>query len=256
MVKEVLVRFFRAHDTLLDRDVAIKIVNKASMGYKTRARLLHEAKAIARLNHPNIVMVFDAGEINDSPFIVEELVIGRSLRDHHPINLEESLFIIRQICAALEHAHENGIIHCDLKPENVIIMPDGKAKLMDFSVAYSKVTTLSEDEVISGTLFYLSPEQALGQEVDHRADLYSLGVMLYELVAGQLPFTGDNVLALINQHLHGSVVSPREHNPEIPPSLDTLILRLLEKSPPDRPISAAESVRNVGRDPGFRNPIA
>jgi serine/threonine protein kinase len=231
---------YRAHDSLLDRDVAVKVVNKASLGDKTRARLLREAKAIARLNHPNIVVVFDAGEINDSPFIVEELVVGRSLRDHHPIDLEESLFIIRQICAALEHAHENGIIHRDVKPENVIIMPDGKAKLMDFSVAYSKVTTFSEDEVISGSLFYLSPEQALGQEVDQRADLYSLGVMLYELVTGQLPFTGDNVMALINQHLHGSVVSPREYNPEIPSSLDTLILRLLEKSPQDRPASAAE----------------
>jgi tetratricopeptide (TPR) repeat protein/ABC-type dipeptide/oligopeptide/nickel transport system ATPase subunit len=231
---------YRAHDSLLDRDVAVKVVNKASMGDKDRARLLREAKAIAKLNHPNIVMVFDAGEINDSPFIVEELVVGRSLRDHHPIDLEGILFIIRQICAALEHAHENGIIHRDLKPENVIIMPDGKAKLMDFSVAYSKVSTLSEDEVISGTLFYLSPEQALGQEVDQRADLYSLGVMLYELIAGQLPFTGDNVLALINQHLHGSVVPPREYNPEIPSSLDTLILRLLAKSPQDRPISAAE----------------
>ena len=128
---------YRAHDSLLDRDVAVKVVNKASMGDKDRARLLREAKAIAKLNHPNIVMVFDAGEINDSPFIVEELVVGRSLRDHHPIDLEGILFIIRQICAALEHAHENGIIHRDLKPENVIIMPDGKAKLMDFSVAYS-----------------------------------------------------------------------------------------------------------------------
>lgn len=231
---------YRAHDSLLDRDVAVKVVNKASVEHKTRARLLREAKAIARLNHPNIVMVFDAGEINDSPFIVEELVVGRSLRDHHPKDLDEIMFIIRQICAALEHAHENGIIHRDLKPENVIIMPDGKAKLMDFGVAFSKVTTLSEDEVISGTLFYLSPEQALGQEVDQRADLYSLGVMLYELVAGQLPFMGDNVLALINQHLHGSVVPPSEYNPEIPSSLETLILHLLAKSPQDRPISAAE----------------
>ncbi len=184
--------------------------------------------------------------MDDSPFIVEELVVGRSLRDYHPANLEEILVIIRQVCAALEHAHVNGIIHRDLKPENVIIIADGKAKLMDFSLAYSKTTTLSDEEVFSGTLYYLSPEQALGQEVDHRADLYSLGVMSYELVTGQLPFTGDNALDLINQHLHGSVTPPRELAPEIPSLLDILILRLLAKSPEERPKSAAEVSEMLG----------
>ncbi|KPK95025.1 MAG: hypothetical protein AMJ88_01535, partial [Anaerolineae bacterium SM23_ 63] len=128
---------YRGHDDTLDRDVAIKLLTKTGLGTEGRARLLQEAQAIAKLNHPNIVTVYDAGETDELPFIVMEFVEGMTLHEKQPESLEEILDITKQVCAALEHAHESGIIHRDLKPENVTISPDGTAKLMDFGLARS-----------------------------------------------------------------------------------------------------------------------
>ncbi|MCP4538671.1 MAG: serine/threonine protein kinase [Chloroflexi bacterium] len=149
---------YRAHDLLLDRDVAVKVLSTTTLSAESRARLLREAQAAAQLNHPNIVSVHDAGEAKGVPFIVMELVEGESLYERRPQAIEEILSIVRQVC----NAHEHGIIHRDLKPENVMIGPDETAKL---------------------TVFYLAPEQAMGGEIDTRVDLYALGVMLYELVS-------------------------------------------------------------------------
>jgi tetratricopeptide (TPR) repeat protein/predicted Ser/Thr protein kinase len=231
---------YRAQDTLLNRDVAIKIMNKAGLGTEGRARLLREAQAAAKLNHPNIVSVYDAGEADGSPFIVMELVEGESLHNRRPEPLDDILTITRQVCAALEHAHAHGIIHRDLKPENVLLAPDGTAKLVDFGLARSVASRVTSEGTIVGTVFYLAPELALGQDFDGRADLYALGVMLYELTTGQLPFTADDPVAVITQHLHAPAVPPRAKNPQIPPALDTLIVRLLSKAPQDRPGSATE----------------
>ncbi len=237
---------YRAHDTLLKRDVAVKVVTETGLGTEGRARLLREAQSAAQLNHPNVVSVYDAGEVDlpglegAAPFIVMEWVEGESLHTHRPHDLKEILAITRQVCAALEHAHAHGIIHRDLKPENVMITPDGTAKLMDFGLARTVASRLTTEGTIIGTVFYLAPEQALGQEVDRRADLYALGVLLYELTTGRLPFDADDPVAVISQHLHAPVVSPQEHNPEIPHPLNDLILRLLSKGPEDRPASAAE----------------
>jgi predicted ATPase/predicted Ser/Thr protein kinase len=231
---------YRAHDTLLDRDVAVKVLSATTLSAESRARLLREAQAAARLNHPNIVSVYDAGEAKGVPFIVMELVEGESLHSRRPQALEEILSIVRQVCAALEHAHAYSIVHRDLKPENVLIAPDGCAKLMDFGLARTVASRLTTEGTIVGTVFYLAPEQALGQEIDGRADLYALGVLLYELTTGQLPFTGDDMLAVISQHLHAPVVPPSTHNAAIPPALDALIVQLLSKQPEDRPASAAE----------------
>jgi tetratricopeptide (TPR) repeat protein len=237
---------YRAHDTLLKRDVAVKVLSEAGVGTEGRARLLREAQSAAQLNHPNVVSVYDAGEVDlpglegTAPFIVMELVEGESLHTRRPHNLDETLAIIRQVCAALEHAHAYGIIHRDLKPENVMITPDGTAKLMDFGLARTVASRLTTEGTIIGTVFYLAPEQALGQEVDRRADLYALGVLLYELTTGRLPFDADDPVAVISQHLHAPVVSPQEYNPEIPHAVEDLILRLLSKKPKDRPASAAE----------------
>jgi tetratricopeptide (TPR) repeat protein len=140
--------------------------------------------------------------------------------------------------AALDHAHTHGIVHRDLKPENVLVTPDGTAKLMDFGLARSVASRLTSEGSIVGTVFYLAPEQALGGEVDGRADLYALGVMLYELTTGHLPFTADDPVAVISQHLHAPIVPPRAHNEEIPPALDALIVGLMSKQPEDRPASA------------------
>ncbi len=240
---------YRAHDTLLDRDVAVKMLSPGMLGTEGRARLLREAQSVAKLSHSNIIAVYDAGETDPtpasgaggSPFIVMELIEGESLSRHRPASLAEILRIARQMCAALEHAHAQGIIHRDLKPENVLIAPDGSAKLMDFGLAHSAVAPrLTAEGTIVGTPFYLAPEIVLGLDIDGRADLYALGVMLYELTAGRLPFAGEDLVAVISQHLHAPVVAPSAHNAEIPPALDALIVRLLSKEPKDRPASAAE----------------
>jgi predicted ATPase len=172
-----------------------------------------------------------------------ELVDGQAVRVGHSV--EEILSIGGQVCAALEHAHTHGIIHRDLKPENVLIASDGAAKLTDFGLAHTVASRLSTEGTIVGTAFYLAPEQALGGEIDQRADLYALGIMLYELVTGKLPFPGDDLLAVISQHLHAPIVPPSTHKAGIPPGLDDLIVRLLSKQPEERPASAADVRRHL-----------
>ena len=167
-----------------------------------------------------------------------EMVEGRSLHEQRPDSLEGVIDIARQVCQALAHAHAHGIVHRDLKPENVIVTADGRAKLLDFGLARPIASRLSTGGRISGTVFYLAPEQALGRPIDVRADLYSLGVMLYELATGRLPFTADDPLTVVTQHLHAPVVPPRTIRPDLPPSLERLILALLAKQPEDRPADA------------------
>jgi ABC-type oligopeptide transport system substrate-binding subunit len=238
---------YRAHDTLLKRDVAVKVVSAAAApGTEGRARLLHEARAAASLNHPNIVSIHDAGEANGSPFIVMELVEGVSLHKQRPDALEEIVAIACQVCAALEYAHAHDVIHRDLKPENVLLAVGGTAKLTDFGLARSVASRLTSDGTIMGTVFYLAPEVALGREFDGRSDLYALGVMLYELTTGRLPFAADDPVAVISQHVHAPVVPPRARNAEIPAALDDLIVRLMSKAPEDRPASATEVLRMLG----------
>jgi tetratricopeptide (TPR) repeat protein len=231
---------YRSHDDLLDRDVAIKLVNGSNLGSVGRARLLGEAKAAAKLNHPNIVSIYDAGEIDQTPFIVMELIEGESLFEKKPKTIEEIVSVTRQICSALAHAHSHGIVHRDLKPENVILTHDGVIKLTDFGLARSVATRLSQDGTIVGTVYYIAPETVQGKAIDGRTDLYALGVMLYEWTTGTLPFTADDPLGVISQHLYAPVVPPHARNPEIPPVLDDLILRLLSKQPEDRPASAQD----------------
>jgi len=235
---------YRGHDSLLDRDVAVKVLSAEVLNAETRARLLREARAAAQLRHPNIVPVFDAGEVDGMPYVVMELE-GPSLHDQPPGGLEETITIARQICAALEHAHSHGIVHRDVKPENVLVAPDGPAKLTDFGLVRTAASRLTAEGTVLGTVFYLAPEQILGQEVDARADLYALGVLLYELAAGRLPFSGDDALAVIAQHLHAPVVPPSTYQAEIPAWLDDLIMRLLSKQPQERPASAAEVLRTL-----------
>lgn len=230
---------YRAHDQLLQRDVAVKVLSSSSLGSQGRARLLREAQAAARLNHANIINIYDAGGVDGMSYIVMELLDGASLYEDRPKTLEDILDVTRQVCDALEHAHTHGIIHRDLKPENVIVTSKGVAKLTDFGLSRSVSARISQEGVIVGTVYYLAPEQALRQDVDARADLYALGVMLYEMVAGRLPFTADDPLGVISQHLNAPVVPPSTYNNEIPPALDALILRLMSKRPEERPQSAS-----------------
>ena len=238
---------YRAHDPTLDREVAIKLLSDTGLGTEGRERPLREAQSVAKLSHPNIVPVFDAGESDETPFIVMELIEGASLHERPPEDLSSTVEIARQICAALDHAHKQGIVHRDLKPENVLIDAQGTAKLMDFGIARSVASRLTSEGTVVGTVFYLAPEVGLGQVYDGRADLYSLGVMLYELTTGNLPFSGGDPVAVISQHIHASVVPPRAKNPEIPPLFDTLIIQLMSKDPDARPASAGETQKLLER---------
>ena len=245
----------RAFDTTLEREVAVKLVTGYEMETEGRARLLKEAKSIAQLNHPNIVTVFDAGEMDQAPYIVMELIEGSSLHDQPPEDLGALVRITEQICLALEHAHQRGIVHRDLKPENVLIDSEGTAKLMDFGIARSMTSRMTTKGRIEGTVFYMAPELALGQEYDGRADLYALGVMLYELSTGELPFQHGDPVAVISQHLHAPVVPPRAKDSDIPPELDQLVVQLTEKAPEDRPASAAKVIEAL-REPGLLDPTS
>ncbi len=237
---------YQARDMFLDRSIAVKVLMSASSEDERRERLLQEARAVAGLNHPNIVTVHDAGEFQLSqdsstmPFIVMELIDGKALHEHQISNWEEIISITQQICAALEHAHSNGIIHRDLKPENVLITPGGVVKIMDFGLARSGVSRLTDQGDIAGTVYYLAPELASGEEYDGRADLYALGVMLYELTTGELPFMAEDPVEVIALHLREPVMPPREKNLDVPPFLNDLIVNLLSKRPDDRPASASE----------------
>lgn len=236
---------YLAHDLYLERDVAVKMLDGHTLGSSGRALLLHEARAAARLSHPNVVMVFDLGAHEEVPFIVMEYVPGQTLADARPQRMEEVIRIGRQICAALQHAHDKGLIHRDIKPQNVLITAEGVAKLMDFGLARALDRPLTLDDSFTGTVSYVAPEQAQGEPVTAVADLYAFGVLLYELVTGTLPFTGNFAQVLI-QHLQEPPLPPRQRNPHVPPALDELIIHLLQKSPLERPSSAAEVSHLLG----------
>jgi tetratricopeptide (TPR) repeat protein len=230
---------YQAQDNLLDRQVAIKVMSDSGVGPDGRRRLLHEAKAAAGLNHENIVTVYDVVEEKATLYIVMELVLGKSLKEVPVEEINSVLEIGQQLCSALDHAHQHGIIHRDLKPENVLIV-DKKVMLMDFGLARSMSTRMSIEGDLLGTAFYLAPEQALGLEVDARTDLYAFGVILYELLTGRLPFTAEDTLAVISQHLYAPVVPPRTYNDKISSPLNELILHLMAKAPDDRPQTARD----------------
>lgn len=230
-------KVFLALDTYLEREVAVKLLNRPHLGAAGRALLLNEARAAARLSHPNIVMVFDVGEQEDTPFIVMEYVSGRPLSEQMPRRMDDVIRVARQICAALDHAHQKDLVHRDVKPHNVILIPEGVAKLMDFGLA--RMLGGDTDGTVSGTISYIAPEQIMGQKVDFAADLYAFGVMLYELATGTLPFVGDPG-SILFQHLNQQPLPPREQNPNVPSALNELILHLLQKEPENRPGSAEE----------------
>ena len=196
------------------------------------------------LNHPHIVSVYDVGEDQGFPFFVMELVDGPNLGQTPPHDLQQIVEFACQICAALEHAHVNKIVHRDLKPANVLLSgsPPTIAKLADLGLALpSRGSRISHAGTIVGTAAYMAPEQALGKTVDGRTDLYALGVVLYELTTGRVPFPGNDPLATISQHLHAPVVPPRVLRPDLPRALETVILRLLAKDPAQRFATAAET---------------
>jgi serine/threonine protein kinase/tetratricopeptide (TPR) repeat protein len=252
-------RVYLTCDTHLDREVVIAVLKPKDFNQRGMARLQFEARALARLgDHPHIVTVHDIGEERGQPYIVTQYVEGGSLdalqgKADRRLAMPEALRIGSEVCQALSYAHARGIVHRDVKPGNIWLTRQGTAKLGDFGLAAGlDLSRVTAEGQLLGTSAYMSPEQALGQDVGARADLYSLGIVLYELVAGRRPFIGDTIAAVISQHLHARPVAPSWHNAEVPPALDALILRLLEKRPQDRPETAkdvADALDTIRRDP-------
>jgi len=236
-------RVHLARDSRLDRNVAIAFVKSDGLDM-TRVR--REAEAMGRLgDHPNIVTVHDVDEENGRAYLVCQYIDGGDLDhklagiDGHRLSIDEALGITQQICAALEHAHNNDIVHRDLKPGNVWLTTSGDVKLGDFGLAVSlDRTRITHEGAMLGTATYMPPEQAVGGSASPRSDLYSLGAMLYEMLTGRPPFVGDDSVAIISQHLNVRPVAPSWHNSEISPEIETLVLSLLEKDPDARPLNA------------------
>lgn len=246
---------YRGFDLTLDREVAIKILDAElarDSGFRTRFRL--EAQAASRMSHPTIVRVFDAGEDSQAapdgstepvPYIVMELVHGRLLKDiiaDGPVSTERAVGYVDGILEALEYSHRAGVVHRDIKPGNVMITPDDTVKVMDFGIARAvsdSSSTVAETTTILGTASYFSPEQAKGEPVDSRADLYSTGVVLYELLTGRAPFRGESPVAVAYQHVSETPLPPSELDESIPRALDVVVLRALAKDPYQRYQDAA-----------------
>jgi len=240
-------RVYLAHDERLDRDVAVALIPSVGSDPAARERIAAEARAMARLgSHPNIVTVHDFGEEGDAAYIVSEYMAQGSVAEvlaaagGKGLEIERAARLARQVAAALAHAHRAGIVHRDVKPHNVFLNADGHARLGDFGVALALDRPRLSGEGMVGTVDYMPPEQALNRPVDARSDLYSLGAMLYELVCGRPPFRGEDVVAVVSQHINSPPVAPSWHRPEVPALLEELILALLEKAPDDRPDSAEQ----------------
>ncbi|MGH2349876.1 MAG: BREX system ATP-binding domain-containing protein, partial [bacterium] len=234
---------YRAHDTVLDRPVAIKTLAGPPLGHDGLQRLVREAQAAAKLSHPNVVAIYDVLQQNGTPHIVMELVEGKTLREMIPQEWQAGVELMRPVFQAIAFAHEHGIVHRDLKPENIVVTPAGVPKVMDFGLARSEGRSrLTQAGMLVGTVAYMAPEQVLRGEADARSDLYSLGCVLYEVVTGRAPFTGEDPIAIISQHLQIPPVAPHWYHAEIPPELEGIILKLMAKDPAERYASASDVI--------------
>ena len=245
---------YRARDKLLDRPVAVKILHDQFKNDREFIEKFHrEAQAAARLSHPNIVNIFDVGVEGSNHYIVMEYVPGSTLKDlikqegHLPVS--QALRIAEDIARALSHAHANNLVHCDIKPHNILMMPDGSAKVADFGIARAVTeSTMTYTGNIVGSVHYFSPEQAKGTMITPKSDVYSLGVVLYEMLTGTLPFTGETPVSIAVQHLQEVPRSVRELDPSLPPVVEAIVSRTMAKHSEQRPSSSelAEELRQAG----------
>jgi eukaryotic-like serine/threonine-protein kinase len=243
---------YLAEDQELGRRVAIKILNgRHANDAQFIERFRREAKNAAALNHPNIVSIYDRGEAEDTYYIAMEYLDGRTLKElivgrgAAPVNV--AIEYARQILSALRFAHRHGIVHRDIKPHNVLVDSDGRVKVTDFGIARAGTSQMTETGSIVGTAQYLSPEQARGGEVDPRSDLYSLGIVLYELLTGKTPFEGETPVEIAMKHLSNAPKPPSSVRPDVPRELDMVVLRALAKNPDDRYQSADEMEADLER---------
>jgi serine/threonine protein kinase len=243
---------YRAYDTRLERDVAIKIIRKGAFPLDHIERILkrfeREAKALGRLSHPNIMKVHDYGEHEGSPYLVMEYIQGGTLKEKmgKPLPWREAIQILQPIAEALDYAHSQNMIHRDVKPSNILLTQRGQPMLTDFGIA--KILDLEDTQDLTGTSAamgtpeYMSPEQATAKNVDHRADIYSLGIVLYEMVTGRKPFVADTPMAILIKHATDPLPRPRQFEPSLPDNVEKVLLKALAKKPDERYQNMGEMV--------------
>lgn len=242
---------YKAYDNIDDRIVAVKILKDEFLANEEfRRRFKNESKAIAVLSHPNIVKVYDVSYGDRLQYIVMEYVEGITLKEYIQqqgvINHREAVFFVMQILRALQHAHDKGIVHRDIKPQNILLLENGAIKVTDFGIArFSASETRTMTDSTIGSVHYISPEQARGDITDDKADIYSVGVMLYEMLTGRLPFESDNTVSVAIMQLQQDPEMPRKINPEIPVGLEQIIIRAMQKNVNDRYQSAAEMLLDL-----------
>lgn len=242
---------YKAYDNIDDRTVAVKILKEEFLANEEfRRRFKNESKAIAVLSHPNIVKVYDVSYGDKIQYIVMECVDGITLKEYIQqqgvINYKEAVFFVTQILRALQHAHDKGIVHRDIKPQNIMLLENGAIKVTDFGIArFSRSETRTMTDSTIGSVHYISPEQARGDVTDDKADIYSVGVMLYEMLTGKLPFESDNTVSVAIMQLQQDPVKPRDINPSIPVGLEQIVLKAMQKNVNDRYQSAAEMLLDL-----------
>ena len=246
-----MARVYRSWDSLLNRAVAVKVLKEQMTGDSAFVkRFRREAQAAAGLSHPNIVNIYDVGEEDDIHFIVMEYLDGKNLKQHirerGRLSAEEAVAIAIPIAEALVVAHAAGVIHRDIKPQNIIFMNNGQVKVADFGIAIAADgTTLTCSDSIIGSVHYFSPEQARGSLAGKRSDLYSLGVVLYEMITGQIPFEGESPVSVAMKHVQDPVIAPSQLAGDISPPLERIILKAMQKDPTHRYLSAAEFLKDL-----------
>lgn len=232
-----MARVYKAYDVILNRNVAVKVLRpQFSNDDEFIRRFRREAQAATSLSHPNVVSIYDVGEEDDLYYIVMEYVEGPTLKQligqKGTLSLTETVNIMKQISSAISHAHANQIVHRDIKPHNILLSKKGEAKVTDFGIARAMASaTITHTNTVMGSVHYLSPEQARGGLVNEKSDIYSLGIVLYEMVTGKVPFSGDTAVAIAIKHLQIDVPSPRQINSTVPQSIENIILKATTKDP-------------------------
>ena len=249
---------YRGYDELLGRTVAIKILHAnfaSDEGFVGRFK--REAQSAGRLSHPNIVSMYDVGYDQGYHYIVMEYVEGKTLKEYiqerGKLSVDESVKFGVAIAEGLEHAHAMGIVHCDIKPHNMLITKSGRLKVTDFGIAraMNSQNTMMYTNSVMGSAHYLSPEQANGKPIDGSTDIYSLGVVLYEMLTGRVPYEGDTPIAVALKHVKEKLVPPTRYNPSIPPLLESVVMKALQKNPADRYQSVTEMISDLRMSGGF-----
>ena len=233
---------YLAHDEELHRRVAVKVLADHLTGDDNfRARFLQESKLASRLSHPNVVQVYDAGETDGSPYIVMEYVPGKTVAQRGKLSPAEAVPLALQACAGLQHAHNAGLVHRDVKPANLLVREDDVLKIADFGIARAaELTRLTQHGTVLGTAAYLSPEQAAGEEVTAATDIYSLGAVVYELLTGRAPYEFASLAELAAQQTGGVITPLRDLEPSVPEPIEAAVMHALAREPRFRPASAAD----------------